>query len=130
MPKLFSFKTFKKTLKIFLLVLLAGYIFISFFKPVEMEDIWWHMATGKWIIEHKAVPHEDIFSYTDVPVKGISPQWLGSVIYYLVYSVGGLFGLQIFRVIILTIIFLIFFVQAYKKLPFALLYLLSFLLLR
>jgi len=41
--------------------------------------------------------------------------------------VGGLFGLQIFRVIILTIIFLIFFVQAYKKLPFALLYLLSFL---
>ena len=27
-------------------------------------DVSWHIATGQWIIDHRAIPHTDPFSFT------------------------------------------------------------------
>ena len=31
-------------------------------QPVQDLDIWWHLRTGQWIVEHRAVPVTDPFS--------------------------------------------------------------------
>jgi hypothetical protein len=32
---------------------------IAGMKPITDPDIWWHLQTGPWIIEHRAVPQTD-----------------------------------------------------------------------
>ncbi|MBF0523427.1 MAG: hypothetical protein HQL24_10305 [Candidatus Omnitrophica bacterium] len=117
-------------MKIVFLLSFATYFFLQFFLPIETEDVWWHLATGRWIITHHQIPYEDIFSFTNSPIHGISPQWLGSVIYYLVYSACGLLGLQLFRFLLFSGAVLIFIGAARKKLPTALICILSFLIVK
>lgn len=26
-------------------------------------DMFWHVETGRWIVEHRAIPHTDVFSW-------------------------------------------------------------------
>src|SRR4029077_20902241 len=51
-------------------------------------DTYWHLASGRWIIEHGRVPLTDPFSYT----KGGSPwqahEWLADVLMWGAYSAG------------------------------------------
>ena len=32
--------------------------------PLHNNDLWWHLAAGRWIVEHHAVPRTDVFSWT------------------------------------------------------------------
>ncbi|WP_374332260.1 hypothetical protein [Aestuariivirga sp.] len=52
-------------------------------------DIWWHLKTGAWILQHKAVPTTDTFSYTFAGQPWIAKEWLSQVIYYLAFAAGG-----------------------------------------
>jgi len=47
-----------------LLILVALYAIpaVAVMKPIIDPDIWWHLQTGRWIIEHGAVPQTDPFS--------------------------------------------------------------------
>jgi hypothetical protein len=66
-------------------------------------DIWWHLATGKYIVEHKEIPSHDPFSYTtprplnENQKRGLRAHWLGQVVFYSAYSLGGLKGVGLFR---------------------------------
>lgn len=85
-------------------VFLAGVLAWRACMPVELEDVWWHLATGRWIFEHGRVPDVDIFAINPAhAVKGVSPSWLGSLILYMIQAFSGFQGLQIFRVIILVL---------------------------
>ncbi len=108
----------EKYLKIFILGCLFVFLFLSFFRPIEMEDIWWHLNTGKWILKHKQVPREALFSFLDIRTPAISIQWLGSLIYYLVYLGGQDWGLKFFRAFLFLFIISIFFLRYYRKIPF------------
>ncbi|MBO0699176.1 MAG: hypothetical protein J2P46_12340, partial [Zavarzinella sp.] len=63
------------------------------------EDTWWHLATGKYIVEHRDVPHTDPFSRLgqegDVPWVAYS--WLHELILYGAYSAGGIGGVLAYR---------------------------------
>jgi len=28
------------------------------------SDLYWHITVGQWIIDHRAIPHVDLFSFT------------------------------------------------------------------
>jgi len=118
-------KMAKRIPKIICLALLVVFVSIYFYRPVETEDIWWHLKTGEWIFENKKVPRADLFPLEAEKItKGISPQWLGSTIYYIVYRAGGAAGLKLFRAILFLTIFGIFAVYSYRKTPTSLLILL------
>ena len=52
-------------------------------------DTWWHLASGRWIVEHASVPAVDTLSYT-VPGKAwINLQWLGDVLLYGIFRAAG-----------------------------------------
>ncbi len=97
------------------------FFFISLLKiDLHDYDFWWHLATGKYIIENKSLPDKDPFTYTtkdthierkSVILKGY---WLGQVVFYKVYSQWNLKGIIILRSL-LMVIFLFFAFMTIKK---------------
>lgn len=52
-------------------------------------DTWWHLASGRWIVAHHAVPATDTLSFTVPDHAWVNLQWLFDVLVYGVYSLGG-----------------------------------------
>lgn len=51
-------------------------------------DVSWHIATGKWILDHRAIPHADPFSFTWADKPWVPIEWLAEVIYACAYRVA------------------------------------------
>ncbi len=96
-------------------LLLVLYIFLIFWQPLEIEDIWWHLSVGRWVFEHHAFPHVDIFSIEEHGIPWILTQATGSLIYYLFYHAGGEIALKIFRSVFFVIICNIYFIYSSRK---------------
>ncbi|WP_129631537.1 hypothetical protein [Candidatus Oscillochloris fontis] len=57
--------------------------------PIQPQDFWWHMATGKIIVETGQIPTVDSFSYTQAGQPFYNQSWLGQVLMYGLYQIGG-----------------------------------------
>ncbi len=93
------------------------FIFIVFFSIVRIngeDDIYWHMQTGKYIVETKSVPSADVFGYVTQGTNWIPFEWLWDSGTYLLYSAGGFAALYARNSIFLILIFLIIF-SVFKK---------------
>jgi hypothetical protein len=82
----------------------------------EDPDLWWHLRTGEYIVNHWQVPDEDPFAYTtprpldEVKKRGLRAHWLGQVLLYLPYKLAGLTGVGVLRnVLILLPVLVLFF---------------------
>jgi hypothetical protein len=58
-------------------------------QPIRSYDLWWQLATGKWILEMGSVPREDPFSFTRPGAPWVDHEWLFQVGAYLLHSAGG-----------------------------------------
>lgn len=108
----------KSSLILSLLSIVVAFIFFlsAFYRPLEIEDNWWHLACGRWIVENLRFPTVDIFAFDDtLRLPWINLQWLGQVVFYAVYAVFTEKGLIIFRALIFTSILGILFVRYHKK---------------
>jgi hypothetical protein len=52
-------------------------------------DTLWHITVGQWMLDHHAVPHTDIYSFTMRGHPWISMQWLYEVLYAKAYALFG-----------------------------------------
>lgn len=52
-------------------------------------DTWWHLAAGRWIAVHRAIPSVDTLSHTVRDHAWINLQWGFDLILYLLHSAGG-----------------------------------------
>lgn len=80
-------------------------ILFTTFKITGDDDIFWHLATGKYIAEHHEIPSTDIFSFSNEGQKWIPFEWGWDVLNYEIYIVGGFAALSVFRTIIFLLIF-------------------------
>ena len=55
-------------------------------------DTLWQITVGQWIIDHRAVPTEDVYSFTMRGQPWISTQWLAQVLYAKAYAMAGWAG--------------------------------------
>lgn len=55
-------------------------------------DTMWQITVGQWIIDHRAVPETDVYSFTMRGQPWISTQWLAQVLYAKAYAVFGWSG--------------------------------------
>jgi hypothetical protein len=55
-------------------------------------DTQWQITVGQWIIDHRAVPHTDVYSFTMRGAPWISTQWLAQLAYAQVYTWFGWTG--------------------------------------
>jgi hypothetical protein len=81
---------------IFLLIY-KGFIF-----PLPPLDFWWHLKMGEVIAVTRSIPAVDVFSFTAAGRPFTLQNWLGELIYYWTYRLGG-FPLLVFLGTLLTV---------------------------
>ena len=52
-------------------------------------DTLWHVTVGQWILDHRAVPHTDVYSFTMHGQPWNSMYWVSQVLYAKAYSAFG-----------------------------------------
>lgn len=72
----------------------AGFAFAIIFNSsfLKDHDVWWLLATGRWIWQHRSLPATDPFSYTFALQPGriyALHQWLSEIGFYSVYKIDG-----------------------------------------
>ena len=73
----------------------AGAYLFCFFTGNQLlqdSDTFWQIKVGQWIIDHRAVPHSDIFSLLRFGKPWISTEWLSQVLFAGAYSSLGWAG--------------------------------------
>jgi hypothetical protein len=101
-----------KILKGAALILLVLSFILPHFRQVLDIDFWWHLATGREIFERGTLLKEDPFTYTaglfasTERIGILNRYWLGQVLFYLFYLLGGVHGIIILRVLIFALILL------------------------
>src|ERR1700730_15807139 len=63
-------------------------------------DIWWHLATGRWILQHHAVPMTDPFSSYGLGKPWIAYSWLFDMTTQLFYRPFGYVAIVYFEVLV------------------------------
>jgi hypothetical protein len=111
--------------KVLLAVILPTVFFVAALslgmKPLADPDLWWHLKTGQWILEQGSLPSEDPFSYTapaqlsSSALRSLRSQWLGQLLMYLTYDLGGYPGLNFFRALLIIIPFLLIFFFSVRR---------------
>jgi hypothetical protein len=68
---------------------LAAYLTMA--QRMADPDQFWHIATGRWIVEHGAVPTVDVFSWWGIANERewVAQSWLFGVLIYGVHALGG-----------------------------------------
>ncbi len=84
-----------------LLLLILGASLSVF--PLQDFDVWFHLATGRHILEHATIPHYDVFSHTAHGARWITHEWLTEVLFFLVYQASGITGLIGFKAFIVCL---------------------------
>jgi hypothetical protein len=95
-----------------LVIALFAALFFAYTTPACDSDCWWHLATGRWIIENRSLPHVDPFDCTSA-LFGASGQvryqltqyWLAQTSLYLSFLAAGLKGVVLLRGAVFTALF-------------------------
>jgi hypothetical protein len=66
-------------------------------------DTGWHIRTGEWIIQHRAVPTHDLFSFTKPNQSWFAWEWGWDVLFAAVHSVAGLGGVGLVSTLVLSL---------------------------
>ena len=85
-------------------------------------DTSWHLAAGRWIVAHGAVPTTDPFSYTFLGKPWTAHEWLSELLMFSVYAAGGWPGLLLMfgAVTGVTLVTLALYVRRWLSFPLAL----------
>ena len=60
-------------------------------------DLWYHLNVGRFIWQHRAIPHDSFFSFLSPPRRYHDYYWLFQLLTYGIYSVFNYQGLVILR---------------------------------
>ena len=58
-------------------------------------DTFWHIRAGEWMLDHRAVPHADMFTATRAGQPWFTYEWLSEVVMALAYRGAGFGGVML-----------------------------------
>jgi hypothetical protein len=76
------------------------------FARLSGTDLWWHLAAGRWIWQHKSFPAQDPFSFS-AHQKWVIDSWLSDVVLYQWSQLFGLYSLVYWKWTLIVAIFLL-----------------------
>jgi Tfp pilus assembly protein PilF len=95
------FRLTERRLSLALMGLALVYALLAGFHTLYDLDMGWHLATGRYVVQHHAVPRTDVLSYTSPGAEWIYPPFAG-VLFYGIYSAFGYSGMTWFCALALT----------------------------
>lgn len=107
-----SLKSFEPQIRRWLLLTVFFSIpaWLAFTKVSVLDpDIWWHLRTGQWVIEHHSVPYQDWFSSYGMGKPWAAYSWLFEILIYQLFSRFELIGLALYVYALLLAITTAFF---------------------
>jgi hypothetical protein len=98
-----SFRTFGLSwpLLVALLTVLGALGSMRFGAVLGDPDTYWHLATGRWILEHRIVPEGDPFSHSMPGMAWTAHEWLSEIVLAGIHQAAGWMGL----VVIVALVF-------------------------
>lgn len=94
--------------KYFVLIMMGVFlVFVFLFTTFKIadDDFFWHLSTGRYIIQNGTVPGTDVFGEITQNVKWIPFEWGWDVMTYLMFRAGGFNLILVFRSIAFVFIF-------------------------
>jgi hypothetical protein len=85
---------------IFLAALAAAFAMLQ--APSD-SDLFWHLQSGEWTLDHGALLDRDIWSFTKAGTPYDVGAWLGDIVMVLAYRAGGWLGLDALRAVLVGI---------------------------
>jgi hypothetical protein len=70
-------------------------------------DTGWHIRTGEWIIQHREVPHYDVFSFSRPGQPWFAWEWAWDVWFAWIHQLGGLEAVVFVNLLLLSVIFVL-----------------------
>jgi len=64
---------------------------------IKSYDVFWHLATGRWIAAHGQIPRSDPFRFTSHGAPWVDHEWLFQVLLHGAERLAGLDGLIVLR---------------------------------
>src|SRR5690242_9225050 len=89
------------------LAAIAIFVLVAFksVAPIRSYDFFWHLATGRWIVEHHSIPRFDPLSLAAANVPWINGEWLYEVALYGVDRVAGFHGITLINTLFVAALF-------------------------
>jgi tetratricopeptide (TPR) repeat protein len=117
----------EKILKILVFVGLLALVFFIFSQKIELTsiDLGRHLENGRMVWQDPGVLFRNFYSYTEPDFRFINHHWLGGVIFYAVYQLGGFPLLSLFNILLALVVFSLAFSSARRRAGFYLAALLS-----
>lgn len=81
---------------------------------VRASDLWWHLAGGRWMVEHGALRVDDPFSFTAAGKRWLNDSWLSDVLLHLWAEHLGLFTLVYWKWSLMVVTWLVIFRVAWR----------------
>src|SRR4051812_35934938 len=80
--------------------------------PIRSYDYFWHLTTGRWIVDHHSIPRFDPLTVASAHVPWINGEWLYEIVLYALHGIGGDAGISIMSALLAAAIFATGFVLA------------------
>lgn len=96
----------QKGISDFWIIFFSALLILNFFqyyiRPITDSDIWFHLLYGKIFLKNLSmVIDHTMFSWSPTTNEAIYHSWLGSIIYYLSYLMGGINSFLVIRFIMI-----------------------------
>src|SRR4051812_42615462 len=69
-------------------------------RPLVEYDTGWHLRTGQWIVEHRAIPWQDPFTTAPADQVWIAYSWLFGLMLFGLHQVFGFAGIWLYRTLL------------------------------
>lgn len=104
--------------KIFDIILLVSFglliIFFTTSKLTNEDDYFWHLSTGRYIVQNQTIPSTDVFSYPTEGQPWLVTEWAWDVLTYYVFISFGYLGLSILNTLVFLTIFGLYYLLLHK----------------
>ncbi|MCU1244366.1 MAG: hypothetical protein JWN02_276 [Acidobacteria bacterium] len=98
-----------------LAVALLVVVTIGAVAPIRSYDFFWHLATGRWIVQHQALPASDPFTIASDKVPWINGEWLFQLLLAMAQRAFGFAGLSVANALLVAVTFTLIFLAAARE---------------
>jgi len=86
-------------------------------RPLSDPDIWWHLASGRYMVEHRMLLNFEVFSFALSGMEWINFEWLTEILYFIIVDLFGFKGLSAFCHFLFAVSLAMLFLCLHQKKP-------------